>query len=177
MAELMLADATRKGVINARSLRLPIVLVRDASAAPTVSDLVASIVHEPLQGRDIECALAPNTPLSVTSVTAAAKALIKLSGVPDGELPTSRAINLPSLTATPSQMIEAVKQMELQRRIGKVTFKPDPAIQVIVDGWPSEMASDRALSLGIKADDRIDDVVHDYVTRKLGLAIKGSCND
>lgn len=166
MAELMLADATRKAKVNARCIRLPIVLIRDATTAPTVSDRIAAILREPLQGRDATCGLLPDTPMAVASVTAVAKALVKLHAVPDSELPASRALNLASLTVTPAEMVAAVHRVNTGNQIGRVTFVPDAQLQAIVDGWPAELTSTLAFSLGIKADDSVDDIVQDYINRK-----------
>lgn len=166
MAELMLADATRKGKLNARSLRLPIVLIRDASSSPTVSDLVASILREPLAGRDIECGLAPTTKMPVASVSAVAKALIAIHDVSDGLLPAGRVFNLPSLTVTPAEMVDALNRLPNSRSMGKVIFKPDANLQAIVDGWPREFTSAFALRCGIKADSGIDNIIQDYLERQ-----------
>lgn len=166
MAELMLADATRKGKLNARSVRLPIVLIRDASPSPTVSDLVASILREPLAGTDIECGLEPTTKMPVASVSAVAKALIALHDVSDGLLPAGRVFNLPSLTITPAEMVDALSRLTNSRSVGNVTFKPNTNLQAIVDGWPRELTSAFALRCGIKADNRIDNIIEDYLIRQ-----------
>jgi nucleoside-diphosphate-sugar epimerase len=167
MAELMLADASRKGLMDARSLRLPIVLVRDASHIPTVSELIASIVREPLNGNNVECGIGPNTRMPVASVGAVAKALIKLHNLANSQIPTSRTINLPSLTVTPALMVDALTRTDSISTIGKVFFKTDPVLQTIVEGWPRELTSNIALSLGIKADDNIDQIIEDYLRRNL----------
>ncbi|AWB32772.1 NAD-dependent epimerase/dehydratase family protein [Orrella marina] len=169
MSELMLADASRKGRVSARSLRLPIVLVRDSSPQPTVSDQVAAIVREPLEGRDFDCGLRPDTRMPVASVTAVAKALLKLSELPEHDLPPSRVMNLPSLTVTPAEMIHAVARHAHGQTVGQVSFKPDPMLQTIVDGWPRQFTSEHALSLGIRADAGVDEIVNDYLLRRSGV--------
>lgn len=167
MAELMLADASRKGLLDARSLRLPIVLVREASPVPTVSELIASIVREPLNGKNFECGIESGTRMPVASVGAVSNALIKLHDLVDSQLPTSRVMNLPSLTITPSLMVEALNLTDSSSNIGKVFFKPDPVLQTIVEGWPRELTSNLALSLGIKGDDNMDQIIQDYLRRNL----------
>jgi nucleoside-diphosphate-sugar epimerase len=55
IAEMMLADATRHGIIDSRTLRLPIVLVPPGPPTSSVSDRIAAIVREATAGRDVVC--------------------------------------------------------------------------------------------------------------------------
>src|SRR5215470_17337428 len=57
IAELLLADESRRGRIDGRALRLPILLTRPGASLPTVSDRVGAILREPLAGRDVLCPL------------------------------------------------------------------------------------------------------------------------
>ena len=61
IAELMLADATRHGVIDARALRLPIVLVHPGPPTLSVSDRIAGMVRDGVAG-DQRCVHCDPTP-------------------------------------------------------------------------------------------------------------------
>jgi D-erythronate 2-dehydrogenase len=166
IVELLLADASRHGQIDARTLRLPIVLIRPGAPTPTVSDRAAAIVREPLAGRDVLCPLAPETRIPVASASAVARALIALHDVPVSSLPLNRVLNLPALTVTVAEMIEAV---EFRRRktggIGRISFEPDPVLQRIVDGWPKHFVSAHASHLGLQSDPNFDAIVSEYLLR------------
>jgi D-erythronate 2-dehydrogenase len=163
VAELLLADASRKNRIDARVLRLPIVLVRPGASTPAVSDRIAAIVREPLAGRDTVSPLAAETRIPVASAAAVAKALIRLHDVAKAMLPPSRAMNLPSLTVSIEQMIAATRRQAGDRALGTVHFAPDTGMQEIVDGWPRAFVSDVASRLGIAGDRSIDDIVSEYL--------------
>jgi nucleoside-diphosphate-sugar epimerase len=166
IVELLMADAARKGLVDARSLRLPIILIRPGTGSGSVSDQVAAIVREPLAGRDVTCGLHPQTRMPVASAAAVAKALIQLHNLPAAVLPSARVMNLPSLTVTPEHMVQALRRTQTQQAKGEVHFEPNAALQAIVESWPREFVSETATRLGIHADASFDDIIHDYLAQQ-----------
>lgn len=159
IAELILADASRRGLVDARALRLPVVLVRPGSATPSVSDRIAAIVREPLSGRETICGLRPDTWIAVASVNAVARALIALHDVPAERLPHGRALNLPSLTASVQQMVDAVARAGGPQAAARIRFEPDADLQRVVQGWPQSLTSPVAEQLGLHAETSFDEIV------------------
>lgn len=166
IAELLLADYSRKGKADGRALRLPIVLIRPGSPTPTVSDRIAAIVREPLAGRNAVCGLAPQTRLPVASAQAVARALIALHDLPRDALPHGGAMNLPALTVSVAEMVAAVGRHGGAAAAARLRHEPDPLLQRIVDSWPSEFVSARATELGLRADASFDDIVAAYLSRR-----------
>jgi nucleoside-diphosphate-sugar epimerase len=164
IAELLLADYSRKGVVDGRALRLPIVLIRPGSPTPSVSDRIAAIVREPLAGRDAVCGLTPDTRLPVASAQAVARALIALHDLPRSALPHGGAMNLPALTVSVADMVAAVRRHGGAAAVARLRHEPDPALQRIVDGWPQEFVSARATELGLRSDASFDDIVARYLS-------------
>ncbi len=161
--ELLLADASRKGQVDGRSLRLPIVLTRpcpSGSDAGAVSDMVAGIIREPLAGGDISVPIRADTPLTVASARAVVNGLIALHELPASDLPAGRAIHLPALTVTPAEMIKSGLARGAK---GAVEFRPDPQVQAVVDGWPDCFSSVHAGALGITGDADFDAVLSDHL--------------
>jgi nucleoside-diphosphate-sugar epimerase len=163
IVELVLADASRKGLIDARSLRLPIVLIRPGATAPTISDRIAAIVREPLSGRDVVCGITADTRIPVASAQAVARALIQLQKVPESQLPQSRVMNLPSLTVSVAAMEAATIRMAGKRTLGRVRYEADNNLQQILDGWPTVFTSTAASNLGICSDGSFDDIIKNYL--------------
>ena len=58
------------------------------------------------------------------------------------------------------------------RKVGKVTWQHDPAIQKICDGWPQGIDSKRARSLGFQTDKDLDEVVRNFIADDLDDQIK-----
>ncbi|HEX3141473.1 MAG TPA: NAD-dependent epimerase/dehydratase family protein [Rhizobacter sp.] len=156
IAELLINDHTRRGFIDGRVLRLPVVLTHPGPASGSVSDRIAALIREPLGGRDAVCPLAPDTRFPVASVQAVVKAFLALLEVPTERFGPTRAMNLPSLSVTPAEIAQAVAR---QAPAARIHWQPDAQMQRIVDGWPRAFSSALALRLGLQGDRHIDDIV------------------
>lgn len=174
IAELLINDYSRHGFIDGRVLRLPIVLIRPGAPSPAVSDRVAAILREPLLGRDVRCPLAPETRMPVASARRIAAALLAMHDLPAATFGHTRAMNLPSLTVSVGQMVEALERFGRTRQVGKVTYEPDAGLQRVVDGWPSRFVSELATRSGIGADQDIDEVIRAFVADHLAKRGDGS---
>jgi nucleoside-diphosphate-sugar epimerase len=163
--ELLIADYSRLGRIDGRSLRLPIVLTRPGPPQPVISDRLSGILREPLHGVDVSAPLAPATAVPVASVGAVVAALIRLHDLPAGALPPRRAMNLPALTVTLAEMAQAATR---RGATGRITYAPDAQMQAIVESWPKRFVSERATRLGITADADLDALISDYLDNRDG---------
>ncbi|HWA38011.1 MAG TPA: NAD-dependent epimerase/dehydratase family protein [Burkholderiales bacterium] len=160
IAELLINDYTRKGFIDGRSLRLPVVLTRPGAPSTVVSDRVAAILREPLRGQDVVCPLDPATRIPVASVQRVAQALVAIHDLPASAFGDTRAMNLPSLSVTIGEMVAAV---ERRKPAGRITYRQDAVLQAIADDWPKRFVSERASRHGIGADASIDEVIEHFL--------------
>jgi D-erythronate 2-dehydrogenase len=169
IAELMLADATRHGVIDARALRLPIVLVHPGPPTLSVSDRIAGMVRDGVAGRSTVCPLRPDTKVPVVSVDTVVRNLITLHDAATAALRGKRVLNQPALTVSMDDIVAALNIVaEVAPR---VTFEPDPELKKIVDGWPKGFVSTRAPSVGVVADKTFDEIIMSY-QRHLCISLK-----
>lgn len=160
IAELLINDYSRRGFIDGRVLRLPVVLTHPGPASGSVSDRLAALIREPLNGRDTVCPWAADTRVPVASVRSVVRSLLALTELPASGFGATRVMNLPSLTVTPAEVAAAVRH---HPATGRITWQPDPQMQAIVDGWPRAFTSELALSLGLHGDRHIDDIVSAYL--------------
>lgn len=163
IAELMLADLSRRGRIDGRSLRLPIVVTRPGAPTPAVSDRIAALIREPLAGRDVVSPLPPETLVPLASAGVVVRALLRLVAVTEDDLPPGRALNLPALTVTIGEIAAAVKALGATGGIG---FAPEADLAHIVQGWPQHFVSARAEPLGIRPDAGLDALISDHLTNE-----------
>lgn len=161
IAEQLISDHSRHGVLDGRCLRLPIVIIRP-KAARSVSDSVAAILREPLNGEDVDCPFRPDTALPIVSVQAVVRALLKLHDLPGEALGGFRAFNLPALSVTAAAMAAAVQAWP-QRKPGQVNWRPDAQMQAIVDGWPAHFESARARQFDILPDANLPEIIDAYL--------------
>jgi nucleoside-diphosphate-sugar epimerase len=167
VVELLLNDASRKGFVDGRALRLPIVLTRPGPPVASVSDRVASLVREPLRGVDTVCPLAPETRMVVSSVQAVARALLCLADAPVDAVGAFRTMNLPSLSVRVGELIDAVAAAPQRRgspaALGRTHWQPDAALQAIVEQWPQRFDSARARALGLSGSVSLDALIDDHL--------------
>ena len=106
MLELLFADATRKGFLDARSARPPTVVVRPGAPNAAASGFASAVVREPLAGRPTTLPVPLDVPAVVIGVDTAVACLARLLEVDSDALGSGRALNLPGLVAE-SQRIAA----------------------------------------------------------------------
>jgi len=162
IAELLLDDYTRRGFLDGRGLRFPVVLIRPRGAAPALSEHISAVVREPLLGADVACPFAAATAMPVVSVGAVARGLIATCEMPGADLGVVRTMNLPAVTVTIAEMLAA-----LDRRVagasGRVAWRPDPRLQGLLDTMPQGFDSARARAAGIVPEPDFDAVIDDFV--------------
>jgi nucleoside-diphosphate-sugar epimerase len=72
-------------------------------------------------------------------------------------------VNLPGITLSVREMIEAMGRVAGNETMKRVRFVPDARIQAIVKTWPVRFRTERALVMGFKADADFESVVRDHV--------------
>ena len=165
--ELLINDYSRRGFIDGRTLRLPIVVARPDTQAQSISARLGALVREPLAGRDVVCPVAGETRLPLASVQATAEALRAVCGLPAEVFGATRAMNLPSLSVRVHELVQAVQTIPAWRGwrqpVGQVLWQHDPAMQAIVNAWPQRIESSVARRLGIIGDRSLPHVINRYL--------------
>ena len=139
-------------------------LTRPGAPQPVVSDIVASILREPVEGRALTIPLNSETVVPIASAGAVVRAMVSLHDAHENRLPAKRALNLPALTISVADMVQAVRRYAPSDC--DIAFAPDTAVQAIVDGWPKGFVSHYAADLGISGDVGIDAVIDDYLNHR-----------
>src|SRR5690349_16893511 len=109
IAELLLADYTRKGFVDGRVARLPTISVRPGRPNQAASSFASGIVREPLNGEPAVCPVAPDLRLWLLSPRRAIDCLIALHELSSDALGTNRCINLPGVSVSVGQMVDALR--------------------------------------------------------------------
>lgn len=167
MSELLVCDATRKGTIDGRALRFPTIVVRPGRPNRAASSWASSILREPLCGQEAVCPVAPETTMAILSPRRLIAALETLHDLPAARFGDDRCLQLPAISVTVAEMVAALERAGGAACGQRVLWRPDPAIQRIVDGWPRALEAARARSLGILADRDIDAIIAAFITDDL----------
>lgn len=163
IGEYLIADASRKGMIDGRSLRLPTIVVRPGKPNAAASSFASGILREPLNGVPAVCPVAPDTGVWLLSPRRVVEAFLHAAALPADAWPTTRTVNLPGITVRVAEMLEALGRVAGEAVKKRVSFVPEARIQAIVRTWPARFETPRALAMGFHADPDIDTVIRDYL--------------
>lgn len=163
IGEYLVADFTRKGMIDGRSLRLPTIVVRPGRPNLAASSFASGIIREPLNGVEAVCPVPDNTGVWILSPKRVVEAFLHAHDLPSSAWPSSRVVNLPGITLSVREMIDAMGRVAGSDVTQRVKFVPDARIQGIVKTWPVRFRTERADAMGFKADADFDSVVRDYL--------------
>ncbi len=161
--EYLATDFNRKGFIDGRSLRLPTIVVRAGKPNLAASSFASGVIREPLNGVVSPCPVDPETGVWLLSPGKVIDAFIHAHELPSAAWGVNRVVNLPGITVSVAQMVEALRNIAGDKVAARVEWKPDARIQAIVRTWPTRFTTERALKLGFVADKDIESVIRDYV--------------
>jgi nucleoside-diphosphate-sugar epimerase len=164
--ELLISDYSRKGFIDGRSLRFPTIVVRPEPNL-AASTFTSTIIREPLLGRTTECPVREDSVMTLMSVRRVVDCIERAAQLPADAFGTHRSLLLPAISASVRDIIEAVRRAGGNEAADRITMRPDPNIQRIVDTWPRAVSARRAEELGMSADADIDAIVDSFIAEKL----------
>lgn len=163
MCEHLIADYSRKGLIDARSVRLMTVCVRPGKPNGAASSFFSAIIREPLAGTASVCPVDASVSHPVASPESAVQGLIRVFECSPEQLGGRIAVNMPAMNVTVQEMLDALTRVAGERVRRLVTFKEDPVISGIVARWPKAVRANRAASLGLQVEKTFDDIIHQYI--------------
>jgi D-erythronate 2-dehydrogenase len=170
IGEYLVADYTRKGFIDGRSLRLPTVVVRPGKPNLAASSFASGIIREPLAGVESACPVPDSTGVWILSPRRVVEAFMHANDLPASAWPTTRVVNLPGITLTVREMIDAMGRVAGREALARVKFVPDARIQGIVKTWPVRFRTERADAMGFKADADFESIVRDHIANEKAAA-------
>ncbi len=168
IGELLLADYTRKGFVDGVGIRLPTICVRPGTPNKAASGFFSSIIREPLAGKEAVLPVSEHVRHWHASPRSAVGFLVHAGTIPGDKLGARRNLSMPGLSVTVAEQIEALKKVAGNNVVALIKRVPDPMIQTIVAGWPSNFDSRRARELGFKADSSFEEIVRIHIEDEHG---------
>jgi nucleoside-diphosphate-sugar epimerase len=170
ISEYLVTDYTRKGFIDGRSMRLPTIVVRPGKPNLAASSFASGIIREPLNGQVSACPVDKETGVWILSPAKVVRNFLHAHDLPSSAWGSVRVVNLPGITASVQEMVEAMGRIAGHATVERVQWKPEARIQAIVRTWPIRFRTDRALAMGFEADGGIEEIIRNYI-RDEGIAI------
>jgi nucleoside-diphosphate-sugar epimerase len=135
VAELLVNEYSRRGLVDGRILRLPTIVVRPGVPSAATSAFISGIIREPLHGEPALCPVgdgfdSPELELAawVASPEITISNFVQAKHVPAEKfLPHTRAVYLPGFTTTVREEIAALKEVAGEEALKLITFKVCPS--------------------------------------------------
>jgi nucleoside-diphosphate-sugar epimerase len=163
-AELLLQDASRRGMLDAVSIRLPTVIVRPGRPNKAASSFVSGILREPLLGLSTELPVPEDFAVWICSPRRAVDWFLHAMTMDTGPLGLDRGINPPGRSATVGKMLSALESVAGPATRALVKPVPDPAIEAIVGGWPASFTAERARRLlGFSEQESLEEIIQGFI--------------
>jgi D-erythronate 2-dehydrogenase len=162
ICEQLIADFTRRGLIDGRSTRLMTVTVRPGRPNAAASGFLSSIIREPLNGQEAVCPVPTNTLVALASPQRTIEGLMMAAEATPDAWGSRTALNLPALTVRVSEMLDALEVAAGRPTRDRVRFEQDPTISRMMLGWPATFESARARRLGLSPDPDFLSIVRQF---------------
>lgn len=165
ITEQLVADYTRKGFLNGRSVRLMTVSVRPGRPNGAASGFLSGIIREPLAGQPATCPVPPELAVALSSPESSITGLLAAAEAAEADWGAPLAVNLPALHVTVGDMVAALAAVAGHEVTRLIRWEPDEQVAAIVSGWPARVDAVRARRLGLSADPDYETVVRRYKER------------
>ncbi len=137
VAELLFAEATRRGEADGVTLRLPVSVIRGSRYDQPGAGFISDLVLRARRGLPFTAPLGPDRRLPIGSVRASVALACKAALAP--WLP-GRILHAPSLALSGAEAVAALEASGVRAR-DLVSYAPDPAVEALVAGWPQRLAT------------------------------------
>jgi nucleoside-diphosphate-sugar epimerase len=161
-AELILADASRRGFLDLVALRLPTVIVRPGRPNRAASSFLSAIIREPLLGLPADLPVPDDFAAWVCSPRRAVDWLLHAAAMSTQRMGIDRSVNPPGISTTIAHLLQALDKVRpgassLVRRV------EDREIAAIVGLWPPAFEAMRARTLDFTMHEPVVEVVRAFV--------------
>lgn len=161
--ELLITDYSRKGYIDGRAFRLPTISVRPGKPNAAASGFMSSIFREPLNGKSANCPVEDSFAHYYLSPRRCVENLIIGAEIPAEDFGMNRTMQMPGKMWTIRQCIDAMTAVAGPEPAARITWEPDETLQRIVQGWRYDLRPERAIRLGMSADENFEENIRNYI--------------
>jgi nucleoside-diphosphate-sugar epimerase len=150
--EILLADYSRRGWINGRTVRLPTIVARPPLAnSSALSTFSSDLIRALAAGQPYTCPVTASATMWLMSLSRCIDNLLHAAQVAADGLPAGRALTLPALRTSIGQLIDALGQLRGSSMSGLIDYRPHAALEAQFGRMPplTTAAADR---LGFRHD-------------------------
>ena len=126
MCELLLADYSRRGILDGIGIRLPTITIRPGKPNKAASGFFSSILREPLIGKEAVLPVSENVRHWFASPRAAVSFMLHAATLDTAQLGARRTLTMPGLSATVADQIAALRRVAGKDAVNLIRREADP---------------------------------------------------
>jgi nucleoside-diphosphate-sugar epimerase len=157
MAEVYLADLSRRGLLDGVSLRLPGIVARPASPTGHGSAFMSDLIRHAAAGTPYDCPVSAEARCWWMSRRCCVRNLLHAANFDTRSLPLQRVVQLPVIAATVREVAAAAG------RQSQVRYRPNEALEALFGRMPA-LQTPLARDLGFVDDGSLHDLTHHALT-------------
>lgn len=158
ICEILLADFTRRGRLDGRSVRLPGIVARAKSGVGLTSAFMSDILHALKADEAFTCPVGPEATAWWMSARRCAENLAHAAVMDVSRADPERAWPLPVLRLSIREIIDTCSACYGESRRGLVAFQPDPHVEAVFGRYP-RLDDAPARVLGLRNDGSAEELV------------------
>lgn len=157
-AEILLADAARRGWAEVCSLRLPGVVARPGDGAGLMSAFMSRLFWQLRAGEPVVLPVQAEGTAWWISVQACVDNLLHAATLDPAVLDAGRVVQMPALQLSMRSVVEALARVHGADRAALVRYEPQERVQRLFASYPP-LGTHNALALGFRHDGTADELV------------------
>lgn len=158
IGEALVADFSRRGWVDGRSLRLPGVLARPPARTGQISAFMSDIIRELAAGRTFTCPTSPQATTWASSLPCVVDNLLHAAVTDVAALKGQRTFTLPTLRFSMAELVEAIAHVHGAETKALVRYAPDERVESLFGRFPP-LETAAADAAGFMHDGRLVDLV------------------
>jgi len=146
IGEILMEDFTRRGWIDARSIRLPGIVARPPQRTGQLSAFLSDIFRDLAAGRKFACPVSADSTTWLMSIHRVVDNLLHAAAMPSAACRETRVWTLPALRMSMTQLVAAIAEACGSDVLTRVTYESNPALEANFGRYPplSTPAADAA---------------------------------
>lgn len=158
ITEILIADYSRRGWIDGRSVRLPGIMARPLDEMGHASRFLSDVIRELAAGRPFVCPAAAEATSWFLSRPACVDNLINAAEIPAEAMTDNRQWQLPAQHLSMAELVEGIAAVYGEQVKDLISYEPIPEIQAIYAGYPP-LLTPKAEAVGFKHDGTVANLV------------------
>lgn len=157
-SEILLADFSRRGLLDGRSVRLPGIVARPRSPSGLTSAFMSDLLHALAVGEKFTCPVGPKSTAWWMSAQRCAQNLMQAAVMDISTADPGRAWPLPVLRLAIEDVVQTLAKLYGRDRVGLVQYAPQHMVEAVFGRYP-ELDDRASRALGLIDDGTVEDMV------------------